>query len=571
MQKNLFFFLFTFILLNTCTQKPKTAVVASWKGHNLYADEFQKMYIAYASANPIRDNQALRKRYAEYKLEQKIIANIAQNNGLDTLKEVKIDVKLKKDNVLRQQYMRSIMDSRVKKPEEMEIREAFRKKSTGILLEQIFSKTAAEIDSLDKLLKSGKKFEDLAINSMRKYNPNQPDTTYKMGWITYGEMDLAPEEVAFSLKEGQRSKPVKSFNGWHIFRAAKIRSTTNVDISAYQNERENLSNNLYRRRFEEATQHYLDSTLQSLPLSINNKTLQKVWGKIEPWIKKANPENLAIILTIECAKYSDSDLPRTTPLAQVDGATYTVGQFIDHLQTVPAFMIQSNLTEAVEFALKNSIFAKRAELNGYNENSIVELEERTAKIIGLYYAKLRKTVDTLNTERLKDEYYEKWKETYFIDTMITTFKAYVYKDSANVWKTINAWQKSRNFKQAVEESSAHLRIETRTTRAALADINGIPEHNLPMDSDKMDQVFAGPYDDIDGTVILIAPVSRSYVFIPRENANERLDEVVTKNLSSVTHEQILPAEYSKSAVVYNLEALDGIVPYYSESASQKMK
>jgi len=569
MQKNLFFVLYALVLLNACTQKPKLEVVASWQGHDLYADEFQKMYLSYASTNPARDNQALRKRFAEYMLEQKIIANIAQKNGLDTLKEVQIDVKLKKDNVLRQQYMRSIMDSKVKKPEEMEIREAFRKKSSAIYLEQIFAKTAAEIDSLDALLKSGKSFEALAKNSMRKYNPNETDSTYKMGWITYGDMDLAPEEIAFSLKEGERSRPVKSLNGWHIFRAAKIRSTTNVDISAYQNDRESLSYNLYRRRYEEATQHYLDSTLKSLPLTVNTNTLQKVWEKIEPWKLNAKPENLSIMLTIESGKYADSDLPRSTPLAQVDGATYTVGQFLDHLQALPAYMLQPNLIQALEFAIKDSIFAKRAELNGFNDNIVVQLEERSAKTIGLYYAKLRKTVDTLNTDRLKDDYYEKWKESYFIDTVITTFKAFVYKDSASVWKTINAWQKNRNFKQAVEESSAHLRVETRTTRAALADINGIPEHNLPMDSDKMDQVFAGPYDDKDGTVILIAPISRSYVFIPRNKANERLDEVVTKNLSSVTHEQILPAEYSKSAVVYNFEALDGIVPYYSATPKKK--
>ena len=501
MQKNLFFVLFSFVLLTSCTQKPKLEVVASWQGHELYADEFQKMYISYASANPARDNQSLRKRFAEYMLEQKIIADIAQKNRLDTLKEVQVDVKLKKNNVLRQQYMLSLMDSRVKKPEEMEIREAFRKKSTAIYLEQIFAKTATEIDSLDALLKSGKSFEALAKNSMRKYNPNESDSTYKMGWITYGDMDLAPEEVAFSLKEGERSRPIKSLNGWHIFRAAKIRSTTNVNVSAYKNERESLSISLYRRRFEEATQHYLDSTLNSLPLEINNQTLQKVWEKIEPWKRDASPENLSIMLTIESGKYSDSDLPRSTPLAQVDGATYTVGQFLDQLQSLPAYMLQANLTQALEFALKDSIFAKRAELNGFNDNIVVQLEERSAKTIGLYYAKLRFTVDTLNTERLKDEYYEKWKETYFIDTVITTFKAYVYKDSASVWKTINAWQKSRNFKQTVEESSAHLRIETRTTRAALSDINGIPEHNLPMDSNKMDEVFAGPYDDKDGLVI----------------------------------------------------------------------
>lgn len=554
-------FLALLILLVACSSKPEIPFVAKWEKTSVNVDEFIKSYVDYASSAPIRDSYETRKNYATYLLEQKIIADVAKKAGLDTLKEVQVEIKLRKENILRQQYMRSIMDSRVKQPEEMEVREMFRRKSTGILLEQIFAKSFHEIDSLNQLLKKGASFEKLAKASMRKYNPDEPDSTYKMGWITYGDMDLAPEEVAFNTAKNEISKPVQSLNGWHIFRVKQIKSTDYVNVKAYATERDQVAFNLYKRKYEEATQHFLDSTYNATSVKINTEALQKTWTKIKPWLNKDKSNHISIILTIETGKYADSDLPRSTTLAQVGDSLYTLGQFFDNLQVIPTFMLKENLTDALKFAIKDSIFAKRAQKNGFESDPLVKLEVQTATTNALYFAHLRTSVDTLSMPRIKNEYYEKWKSIYFIDSLITTYRAYVYPDSARAAKTIEIWSKDQDFPKALKATKDLYKEEIRTSRASIKEIAGIPEHNLPMDPSTINQVFAGPYIEKNGTSILIAPKSRDYVFFSRDKVDSQLEEIVQRNLAQITHEQILPKNYKKTDVKFDKEQIDKSLPY----------
>ena len=94
---------------------------------------------------------------------------------------------------------------------------------------EVSAKDRAEslIDSLNNLLTNGANFEELA----EKYS--QDTGTAKrgglLGWATRGDYVPEFEEVVFSLKEGEISKPLKSRFGYHIIR---LNQRTGEKISA---------------------------------------------------------------------------------------------------------------------------------------------------------------------------------------------------------------------------------------------------------------------------------------------------------------------------------------------------
>lgn len=89
----------------------------------------------------------------------------------------------------------------------------------------ILVKDKKTADSIEKQLKSGKKFADLA----KKYST---DTGSKakggdLGWFKKGQMVAAFDKAAFSMKVGQISAPVKSQYGYHIIKLTGKKDTYN--------------------------------------------------------------------------------------------------------------------------------------------------------------------------------------------------------------------------------------------------------------------------------------------------------------------------------------------------------
>jgi hypothetical protein len=537
--------------------------VAKWENYKVPTTVFKTQYVSFTSSSPVQDSEETRKDFARYVLEQIIIAEQAKQNQLDTLTEVRKQIDLQRKQALRKHFVRSIIDKRIDYPSESEVYEAFERKNSELKLEQIFAATQQEIDSLQQLLKQGVPFEKLARASMQRHNSALPDSSFKMGWVKAGQMDLDIENLTFSMKEKTISEPVQSFNGWHIFRLDAKRKTTFLDATSFANDRESLAANLYKRRFEEESKRYIDSVLQTIPLAIPSSTLKEVWAVIAPWVNRANSQNVnkSILLNLDANAYVDGPIPRSTPIASVDGNPFTFGQFLDQLPTLPFFLLQPNLVEAVQFAIKDSIFAARGALEGFEEHPEVQKEVFIAKTAALYYAQLRNTYESLDFSSLEAIFYEKLKPTYFVDSVETKFEALVFIDSVKAWKAIRHWQTNRSYSKLKSEFVNSFKQENRVSKHAWDKRSAHPEHNIPLKNNEMDQVFSGPYKE-GSQWVLYAPLARYEIHKPYEKVKERLQELMRQNASQISHEQSLPTNYRLEAINYNKTLIDTVLPYY---------
>ncbi|MCK8499167.1 peptidylprolyl isomerase [Myxococcus fulvus] len=83
-----------------------------------------------------------------------------------------------------------------------------------------------------------------------------------LGWFKRGVMVAAFEKVAFNLKEGEVSEPVRTNFGWHILKVEERRS---VAATSYDEMRPKLENKL----LQEKTDKFLDQYVQELRQKAN--------------------------------------------------------------------------------------------------------------------------------------------------------------------------------------------------------------------------------------------------------------------------------------------------------------
>jgi len=118
------------------------------------------------------------------------------------------------------QYYQSNRDSFVKKPEQREARHILIK----IDADQTEAEAKKKIDELRQKIAKGADFAELAKEYSQ--DPGSASQGGELGYFGRNVMDPAFEKVAFSLKPGEVSQPVKTPFGYHLIKLEKIRSET---------------------------------------------------------------------------------------------------------------------------------------------------------------------------------------------------------------------------------------------------------------------------------------------------------------------------------------------------------
>ena len=337
--------------------QPADSIVASVGNHNISLNDFTKRYSDYIFASGANDNLAVREAILNNMINEILLYHYDSNkiiftdthylNELDWLWKQTVLAYLKE----REVYANIIVS-------DDELRETFLKVNEQIAARHLYAASLGEANELFELLKIGLDFNTLAKQVFT-------DSTLKnnggyLGYFTWGDMDPAFEEVAYSLKVGEISKPVKTSYGYSIIKLEDRISNPLLTESEFQKKKSHLESVIKMKERESYEKEYISRILDQTQLTFNIEILEKILVNLN--IKDDVELGNLNIQPQECVKYNDK--------------VYNQAAIEKRISDLPSFhrnRINSvrSLQAAIEGMLLNDTLYNIAISKGYNSTEAV--------------------------------------------------------------------------------------------------------------------------------------------------------------------------------------------------------
>lgn len=134
----------------------------------------------------------------------------------------------------------------------------------------ILVKTQSEAEEILKELRQGKSFSAMAKN--RSIDTNSAENGGDLGFFSKGEMSPEFENVAFSLKKGETSSPVKSRLGYHIIKVTERKEGKTVEFSRVKDM---IIQKLEQEKQQTAFNQYIDRIKNDYPVQTNETRIKE--------------------------------------------------------------------------------------------------------------------------------------------------------------------------------------------------------------------------------------------------------------------------------------------------------
>ena len=332
----------------------KEEVIAVIGDQKIKSISFVERYQDYLLVSDMKDNIRVRNAILNNMINEVLLRNFDDNskifNNNEYIKEVEWN---KKQAILSYLKDRDVY-AKIDVTEE-ELKEAFLKVNEKIAARHLYTANEKEAYELYDLLKIGRSFEDLAktvfTDSLLRNNGGY------LGYFTWGDMDPAFEEAAYSLKIGEISEPVKTAYGYSIIKLEdKVRAPLLTE-NEFLNKKSHLTRTLKIRKKKPAERAYIISIYNKDDFKVNVEILNELLDDLFPGNK----------LNIDFEKkYSENNTCVT-----YKNKKHSISAIKEKLLTIPTYHLSrinsvENLTAAIESIFIQDELYKKAEAKGYN-------------------------------------------------------------------------------------------------------------------------------------------------------------------------------------------------------------
>lgn len=318
--------LFSLALIWGCAKK-EGKIVAKVGDREITVEDLENEYQK-QSRLIIRGRSELdRRRDALDKLiRDQVVILGAYKEGLD--KEVENDTAVlkKKDQILMSAlYKKEILDK--SKVSESEMKSYYEKLKEEVHAWHIVVETKAQADSIYQQLVEGADFGELAKE--KSIDPSAQNNAGDLGFFGWGRMVPEFQEVAFKLKEGEISRPVKTTYGWHIIKSVERRE---VEQPPFEEAKEMIRARLERDKTQRRVREYFNELKKKVNFKLNEEGLDLLVSKKT----EVPPETLGLRRMgdkLEMESFTNEE--RNTTLFTYKGGQITVGDFVEQFNRIP--------------------------------------------------------------------------------------------------------------------------------------------------------------------------------------------------------------------------------------------
>ncbi|MGE4169174.1 MAG: peptidylprolyl isomerase [Candidatus Margulisiibacteriota bacterium] len=221
----------------------------------------------YAEALQQKENKA---KVLDQMVDEQLILSAAKKEGIAKTAEYKQQLQLAENQLTLALMIRNHVEKEAEVSDNAAYQYYVQNPQQFAELEQrhashILVKTEAEALDIQKQLKAGADFATLA--KAKSTDPSAANNGGDLGWFGKGQMVPEFEKVAFSLKKGDLSEPVKTQFGYHIIKLIDVQVRPKVDFTPKVAEQ--IRDALVADKKREITQAYLEKLRKDTKITKN--------------------------------------------------------------------------------------------------------------------------------------------------------------------------------------------------------------------------------------------------------------------------------------------------------------
>jgi peptidyl-prolyl cis-trans isomerase C len=473
-----------------------------------------------------------RRRDALNKLiRDQVVVIGAYKEGLDKEVENDTTIQKQKDQILLNELgKKEIVDkSKVTEPE---IKSQYDKMKEEIHAYHILVETKEQADSIYQKLKEGADFAQMAREN--SIDPSAKTNGGDLGFFGWGRMIPEFQEVAFKLKDGEISRPVKTMYGWHIIKLVERREAKQPP---YEEAKDRIRAQLEREKNQKRVTEYFEELKKKVNFQLNEKAMDLLMSK-----KTETPPDTSGLQRREYQfdpnNFTDDE--KNMSLFTYKGGQTTVGAFIDQFNSMPP-MYRPRLDDKEqlgklafqsiipEIALKEARSQNLEKTKDFKENWQRFLEQKMAE-------KMKSEVilkDAVVTDEDIQSYYDRHPERYEKPAEVH-IKEILVKTEPEASDILKQLKKKADFDKLAQEKTIRTAVKTQG-----GDLGSFSRSRYPELFDAALTMKAG---ELKGPIkIMDRQFGESYAVIKliekKEAYKSPLDEVKTQVASQAKSEK----------------------------------
>ena len=298
MKIKLLLILFSCLSIFAFPKQKSNQVLATVGSHNISLSDFNNRYAEYLFSSGVSDNMIVRKFILNNFINEKLLYYYDSNDKVFNDQEYKQELKETRVRTIlaylkdREVYAKiSVTDK--------EVRKAFTRVNEKLAARHLYARTEEEANNLYELVKAGVDFQTLAkqvfTDSVLQNNGGY------IGYFTWGDMDPAFEDTAYSLKVGEVSHPVKTATGYSIIKLEDRILNPLLTETEFLNKKSHLVQVLKMRKMKPYEVNYVNSIFDTSKLSFNKADIENILSRLNK--KQEIESNDVKPLSSQCVTY----------------------------------------------------------------------------------------------------------------------------------------------------------------------------------------------------------------------------------------------------------------------------